>query len=199
MNRVEVDLEQAWQAFVLRVFSIERCLWFSFSPAVIVLCDVSVGNFLQRQSKLAGDICQIPQEVAERGPLLVELLTVGGDTPPSHLPEDLGLGVDWLEVSPMSRGAILLPTAGQWFRLFLFLLLGFFFLRFLGIEPFTTAVAILTLVVVLSAMAVLYPVTTSQTLVFAWFFFPVVMLLLWIAELADRRSSPAATREAIGS
>ena len=139
----------------------------------------------------------IPQEVAERGPLRVELLTVGGDAPPGHLPEDLGLGVDWLEVSPISRGVLLLPTAPQWFRLFLFLLLGFFFLRFLDIEPLATALAMLTLALGVSAMASFYPVTTSQTLVFAWLFFPVVMLLIWIAELADRRSSSLATGEPV--
>jgi len=99
----------------------------------------------------------------------------------------------------MSRGAILLPTTGQWIRFFLFLLLGLVFLRFLGIQPFSTAMTMLTLVVVLSAMTVLYPVTTSKALNSAWLFFPFLMLLLWLAELADRQSSPAATHEAIGS
>ena len=129
----------------------------------------------------------------------IELITVDGEVPPSHLPEDLGLGIDWLELTPMSRGAILLPTLGQWTRFLLFLLLRFVFLRFLGVQTLPIATVMLAIVVVLSAMMVWYPVVTPKALRSAWLFFPSVMLLLWLAELADKRSSRAMTHDGIGS
>jgi hypothetical protein len=147
--------------------------------------------FTEQSYPWGGIQAVIPQEVAETGPLRIEVLVRGVQNPPSHIPADVGLGVDWIEVTPMSRGVILLPTAGQWLGFFLLMLLGFCFIRFLGNGALTTAVCLLALAAVAATMVVFYPVMTSKMLVFAWLFFPVVMLLMWIAELADRRFVPA--------
>ena len=175
-----------------------RCHRFGLQGTVtLTVNDRHIRDFVfTKQSYPWGGIrAVIPQEVAETGPLRIEVLVRGGDIPPSHIPADLGLGVDWLEVTPMSRGVILLPTAGQWFRFFLFLLLGFFFLRFLDTRALATAVGLLTLAALVSTMVVFYPVTTSKILVFAWLSFPLGMLLLWISELADKHFLPIAPRE----
>jgi len=153
-------------------------------------------DFTKQSYPWGGIRAVIPQEVAETGPLRIEVLVRGEDIPPSHIPADVGLGVDFLELTPMSRGVILLPTAGQWLRLFLLFLLGFFFLRFLDTGALATAAGLLALAAFVSTMVVVYPVMTSKILVFAWLFFPLGMLLLWISELADKHFLPTPPGEA---
>jgi hypothetical protein len=121
--------------------------------------------------------------------LRIDLHILGGDTPPSHFPADFGLGVDWIEVSPMSQGVILLPTFAQWLRFFLFLFSGYFFVRFLGAGPRAAPVAMLVLAGLVLTMTVFYPVITPRILAFAWFCFPLGIFALWIAELLDKRNS----------
>ncbi len=172
-----------------------RCHRFGLQGTVtLTVNDRHLGDFVfTKQSYPWGGIrAVIPQEVAETGPLRIEVLVRGEDIPPSHIPADVGLGVDFLELTPMSRGVILLPTAGQWSRLFLLFLLGFFFLRFLDTGALATAADLLALAAFVSTMVVVYPVMTSKILVFAWLFFPLGMLLLWISELADKHFSPVA-------
>jgi hypothetical protein len=176
-----------------------RCHRFGLQGSVaLTVNDRNVGDFVFTETSYpwGGIQAVIPQEVAETGPLRIEFLVRGEQTPPSHMPADVGLGFDWIEVTPMSRGVILLPTAAQWLRFSLLMLLGFFFLRFLGTEALAAALGLLTLAALVAAMVVFYPVTTSKILGFAWLSFPFVMLLTWIGELADRRflSSSPATR-----
>jgi hypothetical protein len=170
-----------------------RCHRFGLQGSVtLTVNDRHIRDFVfTEQSYPWGGIqAVIPQEVAETGPLRIEVLVRGEKIPPSHMPADVGLGVDWIEVSPMSRGVILLPTAVQWLGFFLFMLLGFFFLRFLGTGALTSAVGLLTLAAFAATMLVFYPVMTSKILVFAWLSFPLVMLLMWMGEVADRRFLP---------
>jgi lysophospholipase L1-like esterase len=68
----------------------------------------------------AGIQALVPAEVASLGPLTVELWTSGGSPAPSHLPDDLGVGLDWVEVSAES-GGVLLPVPEAWIRLVLLL------------------------------------------------------------------------------
>jgi hypothetical protein len=75
------------------------------------------------------------------------------------------------------------------------MLLGFFFLRFLDTRALATVVGLLTLAAFVATMMVFYPVTTSKILVFAWLSFPLVMLLMWIGELADRHFLPVSPPE----
>ena len=130
----------------------------------------------------------IPQAIAERGPLSIELVTEGGKAPPSHLPGDLGVGLDFVELRPLSEGALLIPTARQWVGWFLFLLSGFVFLRFLRWGPRATAGGVLTLAVILTAMTAVIPTIAARAITVGWLVFPACMLLLWSAELADRLS-----------
>jgi len=127
----------------------------------------------------------IPQAVAERGPLSIDLVTEGGEAPPSHLPSDLGVGLDFVEVTPLSEGVILLPTARQWLGGLLFLLSGYVFLRFLGWGPSMRAGGVLALAVSLLAGTVWFPTLASRVIPVAWLAFPACMLLLWTAEQSD--------------
>lgn len=68
----------------------------------------------------AGLQAVVPAEVASRGPLALDLAVSGGDTAPDHLPADLGLGIDWIEVTA-EPGGVLLPTWEAWTRLALLL------------------------------------------------------------------------------
>lgn len=128
----------------------------------------------------------IPQAIAERGQLSIDLVTEGGETPPAHLPTDLGVGLDFVEVTPLSEGALLLPAARQWVGWLLFLLSGYAFARFLRFGSRARAGAVLALASGLTAATVLLPTVVLGALTVAWLPFPAAMLLLWIAELADR-------------
>jgi len=127
----------------------------------------------------------IPQAIAERGPLSIDLVTEGGKAPPSHLPSDLGVGLDFVEVTPLSEGVLLLPTPRQWIGWFLFLLSGYLFFRFLKLGPWARVGAVLALAVCLTAGTLVFPTILSRALTLAWLVLPACMLLLWMAELAD--------------
>jgi hypothetical protein len=128
----------------------------------------------------------VPQAVAERGPLRIDLMTEGGENPPAHLPQDLGVGVDFVEVKPLEGRALLLPTAGQWLGLFLLLLSGYAFFRFLGWGSRASAFGVLALAASSAAATVFFPTLVSRSLLLAWLAFPACILLLRAAELADR-------------
>jgi hypothetical protein len=144
--------------------------------------------FVESSYPWGGIQAVVPQAVAERGPLSIELVTEGGRAPPSHLPGDLGVGLDFVEVRPLSEAALLMPTVRQWVGWFLFLISGFVFLRFLRLGPRATAVGILTLAVILTAMTAVVPTIAARSLAFGWLVLPACMLLLWSAELAERFS-----------
>ena len=144
----------------------------------------------------AGIQTVIPQDVAEAGPLTVRLVTSGGETPPSHLPQDLGVGVDWIELSPMSGGVLLLPTTREWVSFFILLLGAFLFSGFLSLSPSRSAIVLLALSALASLSQVFYPVTTSKLLSLGWLFFLGCVLLIWIAELMDAIVPTIAGREA---
>jgi hypothetical protein len=128
----------------------------------------------------------VPREIAEEGPLSIEILVQGAEAPPPHLPPDLGLGVDWLEIAPSSKGAIVLPVASQWLSFLLLLISSSIFLVWVGIGARGTTAAAIALVLLVAAMVAVQPATTSSVLSWAWLSFPLLMLVLWCYELADR-------------
>lgn len=128
----------------------------------------------------------VPRAVAEREPLRIDLVTEGGENPPAHLPQDLGVGLDFVEVKPLEAGALLLPTAGHWVGWFLFLLSGYAFFRFLGCGSRAGAWGVLALAVSLPAATVFFPTLVSRSLSIAWLAFPACLLLLVAAELCER-------------
>lgn len=171
-----------------------RCHRFGLSGSIALTVNgepIDEFVFTERSYPWGGIRAIIPQSVAEKGPLRIDLSTKGGTPPPAHLPPDLGFGVDWLEVEPMSEGVLLLPTGAEWMRLFLFLVLAFVFLRFLGTKPAAAAVTMFVLVAAVAVAVAIYPVITSRTLASAWFGFLGLMLLIGLGELADRRSPVA--------
>ena len=126
----------------------------------------------------------IPEGVAERGPLLIELLTQGGTTPPSHLPVDLGVGIDWIEIAPMSEGVELAPLRREYAALYVLVGLVFGFALLTGMTAFSAAiVAAIGLVLCLSLTA-LVPIETSMALARLWVVLPFAALVYW---LLDRR------------
>lgn len=165
-----------------------RCHRFGLEGTVsLAVNGEPIGDFVFVKSSYPWDGIKavIPQEVAERGPLAIDLVTEGGETPPSHLPSDLGVGLDFVEVTPLSEGVILLPTARQWIGWFLFLLSGYLFFRFLNLGPRARVVAVLALAVSLTAATVVVPTIVSRAITLAWLAFPACMLLLRMAGLAD--------------
>lgn len=127
----------------------------------------------------------VPQEVAEKGPLRIELRTTGGRTPPAHLPADLGVGLDWIEVAPMSRGAVLLPTAPQWLGLGLLIVAGGVFAWFLGLRGLPGVLLGLVPALGLVAATAVLPSIAGRLLPWGWLALPVAMLWIRIAELAN--------------
>jgi hypothetical protein len=55
-------------------------------------------------------VSTVPTQVAAKRPLRIDLVVRGGSAPPSHLPEDVGVGLDWVQVRPLEAGALLVPT-----------------------------------------------------------------------------------------
>ena len=168
-----------------------RCHRFALEGIVELTVNGELINefvFAETSYPWAGIKAVIPQNVAEKGALKIDLVTKGGRPPPSHLPSDLGLGVDWIEIEPMSGGVWLLPTGAEWTRWFLFLVLAYVFLRFVRAGPGAVAAAMIGIVLVAVAAEAVYPVVTSRTLASAWLAFPGLMVLIGLAELIDRRS-----------
>jgi hypothetical protein len=168
-----------------------RCHRFGLEGTVsLSVNEEPIGDFVFLESSYpwGGIEAIIPQSVAERGPLSIELVTEGGRAPPSHLPSDLGVGLDFIEVRPLSEGVLLFPPVRQWVGWFLLLLSGFVFLRFLGWGPRARAGGALTLAVILTALTAFLPTIAARAIPAGWLVLPACMLLLWSAELADRLS-----------
>jgi hypothetical protein len=169
-----------------------RCHRFGLGGTVsLSVNEDPLGDFVFTESSYpwGGIEAVIPQAVAERGPLTIGLSTEGGREPPSHLPSDLGVGLDFVEVAPLSEGVVLIPIASQWAGGFLFLLSAFVFLRFLGAGPRARALGTLALAASLVAAAAFVPTIASRTIPVAWLVFPACMLLLWSLERVDRFTS----------
>jgi hypothetical protein len=130
----------------------------------------------------------VPQSLAETGPLVIELRTFRGRTPPSHLPEDVGLGVDWIEVEPLSRGVRIVPSAWRIFLVTLSLLLCLGFLMATG-ASFPTALSGAAILAAAIALHVhLAPVATGMAIGRLWVIFPMgyaLWRMLRRAPLAD--------------
>jgi hypothetical protein len=106
----------------------------------------------------------VPQGVAERGPLRIELATEEGKSPPSHLPEDVGLGIDWIEIEPMSDGATLLPGPRAYAALYR-LLAAAFVLALLVERRLSRAAIVLGVVIALgSILTALAPVAAPAAI-----------------------------------
>ena len=187
LTKKRASLKLPYHALLSPVEIRVRCHRFGLEGTVFLSVNGEpIGDFVFAKSSYpwGGIKAVIPQEVAERGPLSIDLVTEGGEAPPSHLPNDLGVGLDFVEVTPVSEEALLLPTPRQWVGCILFLLSGYLFFRFLRLGPWARVVAVLVLAVSLTAATVLFPEIVSRAVTFAWLAFPGCMLLLRTAELA---------------
>lgn len=114
----------------------------------------------------------VPQSVAEGGPLHIELVTEGGDPPPSHMSEETGVGLDWIDVSPMSQGAVLRPSPAAYGALYAFVLSGFAFALLSRLSLSRATMVLAVLVALACASTALFPVETSVALARLWIVFP---------------------------
>ena len=133
--------------------------------------------FTERSYPWGGVEVVVPQDIAEKGPLTIELETEGGKPSPSHLPEALGIGIDWIEVEPLSRGVELRVPWTMVALALLFPLAGALFARSTGASlPLVVLVlaVLLVLVLVVTAFA---PFTTAMALRRLWVVFPLGFLL----------------------
>jgi hypothetical protein len=151
--------------------------------------DARLGEFLftERSYPWGGIEDVIPQEVAEAGPLKIKLVTSGGLPPPSHLPEDLGLGIDWIEIEPMSRGSVLLPSLGQWIDLYGLLILGWIVLSLVGVVGWSRAIIAGALLAGICVLTALRPLESARILSYLWFILPLIFFAHRIIVNAHRR------------
>ena len=119
----------------------------------------------------------VPQDVAERGPLTIELETEGGKPSPSHLPEALGIGIDWIEVEPLSRGVELRVPWTTVALALLFPLAGALFTRSTGASLPLAVLVLAALLVLVLVVTTLTPFTTAMALRRLWVVFPLGFLL----------------------
>jgi len=104
----------------------------------------------------------LPQAVAERGPLRIGLQTSGGVPSPEHLPEDIGLGIDWIEVEPMSQGVRVMPTWRAWISFYAFVAMAGLFMHTTGASSSTSLLAMLLAGCGLSALGYAFPVPVGM-------------------------------------
>lgn len=133
----------------------------------------------------------IPENVAERGPLHIELLTQGGTTPPSHMPADFGVGIDWIEIDPMSEGVELSPLGREYLALYLFVSLVFGFVLFTGAAISTALVAAAIGLALCLLLTASFPVETSIALARLWVVLPFSAV---VYRLLDRRYAAFVSR-----
>ena len=143
--------------------------------------------FVETSYPWAGIRTVVPQRVAERGPLVIELVTKGGDAPPSHLPAELGVGLDWIDVDPMSRGAAIVPTGIMYLGVYAFVLGGFAFAVSIGLGlPRATIVLVVSAVLSL-ASTTWFPVEATIALSRLWLIFVLAFVvhlaLVWLSAL----------------
>ena len=141
--------------------------------------DVLIDDFVFTENSYpwAGIRTVIPQEVAERSALHIDLVVSGGRSPPSHLRSDMGLGMDWVEVDPMSGGVMLLPTAYEWMVPYVFLVLGAISFRLFGFSTRVFFLVLGALILAIAALTALRPVESPTVLFWLWSIFPAGIVL----------------------
>ena len=141
--------------------------------------DVLIDDFVFTENSYpwAGIRTVIPQKVAERGALHIDLVVSGGRSPPSHLRSDIGLGIDWVEVDPMSGGAMLLPTAYEWMVAYVSLVLGAISFRIFGFSTRVFLLVLGALILAVAALTALRPVESPTVLFWLWSIFPAGIVL----------------------
>ena len=152
--------------------------------------------FTDRSYPWGGVQVVVPQNIAERGPLTIELKTEGGKPSPSHLPEALGIGIDWIEVEPLSRGVELRVPWSAVALALLFPLAGALFARSTGASLPLAVLVLAVLLVFVLVVTTLAPFATTMALRRLWVVFPLGFLLhralrrafigRWRPELAPR-------------
>ena len=133
--------------------------------------------FTDRSYPWGGLQVVVPQDVAERGPLTIEIETEGGKPSPSHLPEALGIGIDWIEVEPLSRGLELRVPWTTVALALLFPLAGALFTRSTGASLPLAVLVLAALLVLVLVVTTLTPFTTAMALRRLWVVFPLGFLL----------------------
>jgi hypothetical protein len=170
-----------------------RCHRFGLGGTVsLTVNDHHIDDFVFTEGSYpwAGIRAVIPQSVAESGPLRVQLDVNGGARPPEHLPSDLGVGVDWVELEPMSKGVTVLPTRGQWARFGGTLGLVAALLVFVGATRIAIALS-LGIVGLFVSVGTWFALPLSfQVLSVGWLVLPAAAAVLWSAELLERFFPP---------
>ncbi len=140
--------------------------------------------FSERSYPWGGVQTIIPQEVAERGALTIELETRDSELSSSHIPEDFGVGVDWIELEPLSRGVVLWPLPRHLLMAMAFPLLVFLFTRNSGVSYWGSLGALCIVVVTINLLNASFPLQTPMVLSRLWVVFPLqtpmVLSRLWV-------------------
>ena len=147
--------------------------------------------FTDRSYPWGGIHAVIPQEVAERGPLQVELEVRNAEPPRGRFPEDFGVGIDWIEVEPLSEGVFLVPSVKPLGFALVFPLLAFFFIRLTG-GSFLASLGVHALATAsVSLFTALAPQVSGMAWSRLWVLFPIGYLLhLVLKRLFTQRLEP---------
>jgi len=152
-----------------------------------------VGDFVftDRSYPWGGVKAVVPQEVAELGPLRVGLEVRDRESPRGRLPDDFGVGVDWIEVEPLSRGVILLPSPKHLAFAILFPLLGCAFIRGTGGSFRSSLVVLAVGLASVALVTALAPHSSSMVWSRLWVLLPLGYLLhLVLSKLFTERFAP---------
>ena len=176
-----------------------RCHRFGLSGSVeLTVNGVLLEEFVFGETSYpwAGIQAIVPQSVAEQGPLVIGLRTHAGREPPSHLPETIGVGLDWIEVEPLSQGVRLVPMSAPLIAAALLPLLCFLFLSATRASFRMAVVGAMVAAGLSAALTHLAPAMSGMALARLWVVFP-MGYGLWLLLL--RRSSLAESEAAFVS
>ena len=176
-----------------------RCHRFGLSGSVeLTVNGVLLEEFVFGETSYpwAGIQAIVPQSVAEQGPLVIGLRMHAGREPPSHLPETIGVGLDWIEVEPLSQGVRLVPMSAPLIAAALLPLLCFLFLSATRASFRMAVVGAMVAAGLSAALTHLAPAMSGMALARLWVVFP-MGYGLWLLLL--RRSSLAESEAAFVS
>lgn len=180
LTRTQAGLRLPYHALRSRLRLRVRCHRFGLDGTVALTVNgehISDYIFTERSYPWAGIDAVIPERVAEQGPLLIELRVRDAEAPPPHFPEDFGLGIDWIQIEPMSKGVFLRPRLTDVVHLVVFTLLAIAFAHKTGSSVREILVVTGALLAGIALVNAFFPSETGMALLRLWVVFPLGVLL----------------------
>ncbi len=187
-RRVELLLPYHARRSPIRLFI--RCHRFGMQGTVSLVVNgepIDEFVFVETSYPWGGIRTVIREDIAARGPLRIELVTKGGTPGPAHFPADLGVGIDRIDVEPMSLGVELSPLRREWVSFYRFTLMALVCSLAMGAAARTAAGVTLAAGTLGIAMTAWFPVSTAIALGRLWVIFPLAAVLYGALVLLGKR------------